>query len=46
MANQYGQLTDAEYDALMKDARHARGATFLEHVTLLVAALRRLFATR
>ena len=46
MANQYGQLTDAEYDALMKNARHARGATFLDHVKLLVALLRRIFATR
>ena len=46
MANQYGQLTDAEYDALMKNARHARGATFLDHVKLLVGALRRVFAIR
>ncbi len=46
MANQTGQLTDAEYDALMKNARHARGGTFLDHVALLVAALRKLVPTR
>ena len=46
MAKPYGLLTEAEYDALLKNARHTRGGTLIDHFSHLIQILRKVFATR
>jgi len=46
MAKPYGLLNEAEFDALMKNARHTRGSTLIDHFARLFAALRKAVTTR
>ena len=46
MAKPYGLLTDAEYDALLKNARHARGNTLIDHIAHLINSVRKLATAR
>ena len=46
MAKPYGLLTDAEYEALLKNARHARGSTLIDHITALINTVRKLATAR
>ncbi len=46
MAKSYGLLSEAEFDALMKNARHSRGGTLIDHFAWLIAAIRKTIAIR
>ena len=46
MAKPYGLLTEAEYNALLKNARHTRGNTLIDHITQMINAVRKLATSR